>query len=111
MCQEASWPGNVRELANAVAAAVIRAHGEGSESVLPRHIFPEPEDVPGTRTLSFQEETRRFQRRLLQDALQECTWNISKTAQRLGIARSHMYNLMSLHELERRKGPKGKNNG
>ncbi|MCG8423181.1 MAG: sigma-54-dependent Fis family transcriptional regulator [Proteobacteria bacterium] len=104
MCREASWPGNVRELANAIAAAVIRTHGEGCESVLPRHIFPEPEDEKeGRRRISFQEETRRFQRRLLQDALEEGQWNISKTAQRLGIARSHMYNLMAAHGLDRRK--------
>ncbi len=107
VCQEASWPGNVRELGNAVAAAAIRAHGEGSDSVLPRHIFPEPEDeTNGAKRLSFQEETRRFQRRLLQDALEESSWNISKTAQGLGIARSHMYNLMAAHNLERRKEAK-----
>lgn len=102
MCQETSWPGNVRELANCIAAAVIRAHGEGSDCVQPRHIFPEPDDVEnGLQPLNFQEETRRFQRRLLLDALEETRWNVSKTAQRLGIARSHMYNLMSGHNLER----------
>jgi Nif-specific regulatory protein len=51
--------------------------------------------------LTFQEATRRFQRKLLEEALNESGWNVSGTARRLGLARSHLYDLINAHGLQR----------
>jgi len=51
--------------------------------------------------LEYREATRRFQRRYLLDVLTDCDWNIAEAQRRLGIARSQIYNLISLFELKR----------
>lgn len=97
------WPGNVRQLAHALEAAAIRAAGEGVARVERRHVFPgvrdgEPE-IDGVRT--FQEATREFQRELLRTTLEETRWNVTETARRLDLARSHVYNLIKSLDIER----------
>ena len=52
--------------------------------------------------VTFQEQTRRFQARLLRDTLEETGWNIAETARRLDLARSHVYTLIRAFGLERR---------
>ncbi len=47
------------------------------------------------RKLGWQEVTRQFQRLLLDRALAECEGNVTKAAQCLGIARSHIYNVIA----------------
>ncbi len=93
----AAWPGNVRQLENAVEAAVIRAFGEGAEEVSRRHMFPQSAENQSAETdaeATFQEATGRFQKELVSRVLRETDWNISETARRLGLARSHVYNLI-----------------
>jgi len=51
--------------------------------------------------VSFQEGTRRFQRDLLCRTLDETDWNITETARRLDLARSHVYNLIRAFGLMR----------
>ena len=53
--------------------------------------------------LTFQEATRLFQRDLLVHTLEDTRWNVAEAARRLGLARSHVYNLIALHELKRRR--------
>jgi Nif-specific regulatory protein len=102
--EAAEWPGNVRQLANAVEAAVIRAAGGGASRVEQRHIFPAAAESAGDEeeeTPTFQEATRRFQRGLLSQILEETGWNVTETARRLDLARSHVYNLIRAFEFER----------
>jgi Nif-specific regulatory protein len=103
-CQEAPWTGNVRELAHAVEAAVIRAHGEGLQSLCTEHLFPDRLDRRRDAVESFQEATRRFQAGYLQAALDRNDWNIAETARQLDLARSHIYNLIRGYALQRRAG-------
>jgi Nif-specific regulatory protein len=106
-CREADWPGHVRQLANAVEAAVIRAHGEGAERVEAKHVFPtmaraEAYESPTEESESpagFQEATRRFQREYVLEALERNDWNVTETARQLGLARSHLYNLINAYAL------------
>lgn len=101
-CRDAAWPGNIRELANAVEAAVIRAHGDGSSRLERHHLWPEfLADPDESDALSFQDATRRFQRSFLSDALERGQWNIARVARELGLTRSHMYNLIHGHGLRR----------
>lgn len=89
------WPGNVRQLAHAVEAAVIRATGERARSIEYHHLFPRAEDTPDHASrMSFQEMTRRYQARLLQEALEANGWNVALVAERLDLARSHLYTLI-----------------
>src|SRR5262249_515440 len=101
--ENAEWPGNVRQLSHALQVAVIRASLAGASAVERRHLFPsvtnEPDDAPSG--LSFQELTRRYQRQILTETLEATGWNISETARRLDLARSHVYNLIQAFELSR----------
>ncbi len=98
------WPGNVRELEHVIEAGVIRAAMKNAAQLDARMLFPdsdseESEDV----SRSFHEETRRFQKELLQRALKETDWNITETARRLDLARAHVYNLIKSFGLARRQ--------
>jgi Nif-specific regulatory protein len=99
--QDEPWPGQIRELANVVEAGAIRAAAEPSTVVRPQHLYParaEPsEDVP----LDYREATRRFQRRFVLDVLTEHDWDIAAATRLLGVARSHLYNLISTFDLKR----------
>ena len=113
----AEWSGNVRQLAHAIEAASIRAAGTGSLQVETTHVFPSARAtvVAGSRApdgdgdaiaieadgLTFQEATRRFQAKLLQNALEAVDWNVGDVARRLEIARSHVYALIRGFDIER----------
>ena len=104
--QAGEWPGNVRELEHAVEAAAIRAAGEGAQVIEPRHVFPTAEpSTELTGELSFRDATRWFQRELLERTLREHEWNIAEVARRLGLARSHVYNLIRAFEIGRADVP------
>jgi Nif-specific regulatory protein len=122
LAEDAEWPGNVRQLANAVEAAAISAASEGLLYIEPSHLGLEVEsdDPTGEEQLSFQQQTFRFQGRLLKKVLETTGWNIAETAQRLDLARSHIYNLIKSHGFQRRQssspdgagpGPSGPNGG
>jgi Nif-specific regulatory protein len=102
--EAAEWPGNLRQLDHAIEAATIRAAGEGVAQIELRHVFPdaaasaEVDDGP----VSFQEATRRFQREILLKTLEETEWNVTETAKRLDLARSHVYNLINGFGLDRK---------
>ena len=85
------WPGNVRELRNMVERLVIMA---------PRDVI-DAEDVPAplrpkeivgeTRERTLREARDNFERAYIQAELRANDWNMTRTAERLGIERSHLY--------------------
>jgi Nif-specific regulatory protein len=98
----AQWPGNVRQLQHAIEAAVIRAVGDGGRRVERHHLFAEASaTVASPEALTFQEGTRRFQKAMLRDALEASDWNVLAVAERLNLARSHVYNLIRAFALTR----------
>jgi len=97
----AEWPGNVRQLAFTVERAVIRAAGEGATEVRRLHVFPDGAEAEAPSEMGFQEATRRFQAEFLSQTLSDCDWNVTESAKRLEIARSHVYNLINAFGLER----------
>jgi Nif-specific regulatory protein len=102
----AEWPGNIRQLAHAVEAAVIRAGGSGARSIERTHLFPGAPAAPTAEPspdVTFQEATRLFQEQLLRRHLDETNWNVTQTAERLDLARSHVYNLIKAFGLEKKK--------
>ena len=101
MLQDEPWPGQVRELANTIEAGTIRACAEGSAVLRPHHLFPTRAAAATDDALDYREATRRFQRRYLLDVLTEHDWDIAATTAALGVARSHLYNLISAFDLKR----------
>jgi Nif-specific regulatory protein len=99
----AEWPGHVRQLAHTVEAALIRAASHGASGIGREHVFPGRASAEGgpVESITFQEETRRFQARLLRETLEHTGWNIAETARRLDLARSHVYTLIRAFGLER----------
>ncbi len=103
--EAAEWPGNVRQLANVVEAAVIRAASAGAEQLESHHLFPDQRTGSGggaPAAASFQEQTRRFQAALLLETLEAADWNVADAAERLDVARSHVYKLIRAFGLQRR---------
>jgi len=96
-----AWPGNVRELENSVEHAVVLAKGGQIEpSDLPETIHaivsPESTGRPETNpspTLSGNEEV------LVRQALEECSWNKTEAAARLGISRSTLYEKLKKYKI------------
>ena len=92
----AEWPGNVRQLGHAVEAAVIRAAGKASTTIEREHLFPQRAKNSAERreAVTFQQATRQFQEQLLRETLRETSWNVSRAADKLDVARSHIYTLI-----------------
>jgi len=89
------WPGNVRELGNAVERAVVVGK---SRKILPQDlpIFrPEYVSSPPGRTL------REVEKAHLESVLNETQWNVSKSAEILGIDRSTLYDKIKRHDLRK----------
>ncbi len=101
--EAAEWPGNLRQLEHLVEAGAIRAAGLGASQIERLHLFPDegPSEAAEDGTTTFQEATRRFQAELLRRCLEETGWNLSETARRLDVARSHVYKLISAFGIER----------
>ena len=98
---EGAWPGNVRELENALARGWAVALSEGAPVIDPRHLFPERAAESDAAPVTYEDALRRFQARFLKEALEESGWNVSETARRIGLARSHVNDLLKAHGLAR----------
>jgi Nif-specific regulatory protein len=101
--QAAEWPGNIRQLENAVERAVVHCAGQQRVVIERGDLFP---DSPTTSSsdptdMTFQAATRRFQQTLIERVLNETNWNVAETAERLDLARSHIYNLIRAFGLTR----------
>jgi Nif-specific regulatory protein len=99
--EEAEWPGNVRQLENTLQRGWAVALSENAEAIEAAHLFPGRPKSAGAAELSYQDATRAFQSRYLRDALSATDWNVSETARRIGVARSHLNDLMRAHGLTR----------
>jgi two-component system nitrogen regulation response regulator NtrX len=87
------WPGNVRELRNMVERLVIMVPGEsiGAED-LPPPLRPkvDPQAAAGEGK-PLKEARDSFERAYILAELRAQDWNMTRTAERLGIERSHLY--------------------
>ena len=102
----ADWPGNIRQLENSLEGAIIRAHAEGAGEVERGHLFPNAINSAGDSQseLGWTDATRNFQRDFLLETLRGADWNITQVARQLGLARSHVYTLISSLEIKRGEG-------
>ena len=90
------WMGNVRELENTIEHAVVLAKGKSVEGVdLPLLVTGQTAKGPPAagKTITGNEA------RLLKEVLEECNWNKTEAAQRLGISRSTLYEKIKKYQL------------
>ncbi len=102
--EASEWPGNVRQLENALARGWARALAEKAPRIEPEHLFPGRASTSSEESAGaagYQEATRRFQRRLLEETLSACEWNVSEASRRLELSRSHLNELIRAHGLTR----------
>jgi two-component system nitrogen regulation response regulator NtrX len=89
------WPGNVRELKNLVERLVIMCP---SQKIEPHHLPPElfrgASKSPQKPYESLQEARSAYEREFVLRKLEENRWNMTKTADALGLERSHLYRKM-----------------
>src|SRR6266436_71835 len=95
------WPGNVRELRNMVERLVIMTPGDviGADH-LPAPLRPKaatPAGEAGERSL--RDARENFERAYILAELRANDWNVTRTAERLGIERSHLYRKLKAYNL------------
>ena len=87
------WPGNIRELRNMVERLVIMTSGDtiGPDD-LPAPLRPKDAAALGAEgQRSLKEARDGFERAYILAELRAHDWNMTRTAERLGIERSHLY--------------------
>ncbi len=116
------WPGNVRELKNVIERMVIlsdgdldlpdvppevRGHDDGSDDAdeADAGLRPLVELAEGAidlpQGLSLKEFREAVERVFIRRRLQELGWNVSRTAESLGIERTHLHKKMRLLGIQR----------
>jgi two-component system nitrogen regulation response regulator NtrX len=99
------WPGNIRELRNLVERLVIMTQAKEVQA----EDIPAPFNKQGdaetalTSTLkagSFKEARENFEKAFLASKLHEFKWNISQTADAIGIERSNLHKKIKAYGLE-----------
>ncbi len=104
------WRGNVRELNNVVERLLILSDGDEIVAADVDRLVRSTEErddafVEMMHTSdSFGEFKEKAEKRYIEMKLAEFDWNVSKTAEAIGIQRSHLYNKINKYELEREGG-------
>jgi len=103
LLQSYPWPGNVRELKNWVERACILSSSE----VIDSSVFEgfEEGEVSETDVIGFDDKSLRaartaFEKRFIQRMLKENKGNISRTAQMIGLERSHLHKKIKTYHIE-----------
>lgn len=92
LLQEYNWPGNVRELRNLIERIVIM---NPQMRIDARHIpLPVNRRAPAESFSSLQEVREAAEREYILKKLDETKGNVSRTAELLGLERSHLYRKM-----------------
>jgi two-component system nitrogen regulation response regulator NtrX len=95
------WPGNVRELRNMVERLVIMTPGDViGPDALPAPLRPRDPGGAGEDTLqekTLKEAREAFERAYIVAELRAHDWNMTRTAEKLGIERSHLYRKLKIY--------------
>jgi DNA-binding NtrC family response regulator len=102
------WPGNVRELRNVCERLAIMSGDRITAADLPEHVRPRPAaPPPGTGDLSrygqvpLRELRDLVERDYILRKLEEHDWNVTQTAQALGLERTNLHKKIRQHGLSR----------
>ncbi|MEX0609972.1 MAG: sigma-54 dependent transcriptional regulator [Balneolaceae bacterium] len=105
--QQREWSGNVRELQNAVERlGILSSQDEITEEVVNKVLMERRLDGNNIERIAegienFQDFKETAERIFLVKQLEKHDWNISQTAEAVGIQRSHIYNKMKKYNIER----------
>lgn len=97
------WPGNVRELANAIERAVIYCNGR---QLLPEHFPEEVRTATMTPAADFSLQLSssslpEIEAKVIREVLKAKQWNLSQTAEALGIARGTLYSKIKSYGIKK----------
>jgi two-component system, NtrC family, nitrogen regulation response regulator NtrX len=96
------WPGNVRELRNMVERLVIMTAGDMvAPDDLPAPLRPKSvaQAALDGRDTTLKEARDNFERAYILAELRAHDWNMTRTAERLGIERSHLYRKVKTYKI------------
>jgi len=100
------WTGNVRELRNVMERLVIMSNDRITEQDVNNFAIPRKrKDKDGSiyeGYEKFQDFKDHVEKEFILKKLEMHSWNISKTAEAIGIQRSHLYNKMDKYGIERK---------
>ncbi|HLC21662.1 MAG TPA: sigma-54 dependent transcriptional regulator [Candidatus Methylomirabilis sp.] len=97
------WPGNVRELRNVIERMVIMV---AAKTIQPFDLAPSLRHGGVKREAwpahdgTLREARSRFEREFILRRLEENQWNVTRTAERLGIERSNLHRKMRAYGIE-----------
>ncbi len=100
------WPGNVRELKNLIERLVIMSPGAViKRSDLPQDISNVPTDDKKAMAIaedlpdSYKEAKEIFEAQFLIEKLKKNNWNISRTAEEIGLERSNLHRKIKYYQI------------
>lgn len=94
------WPGNVRELQNVLARAATLARGRLIVvDDLRRPASTSAASAISNESLVLKEILAETERRVIAEALSQCSWNRTRAAQMLGISRRQLFDKIRQYEL------------
>jgi len=106
------WPGNIRELKNLIERLSILVQ----EDVICAHHLPENilhivsekfdslgEDYASFSTITLKEARNHFEKTFILEKLEENEWNVSRTAEKLAIERSHLHRKLKSYQIDTRR--------
>ena len=86
-----SWKGNVREIKNFAERLAVFSDGGVATADMIRRFLPSEGAAGIPSELDYREAEKQFQKKYLQYQLEIHGWNISKTAQDVGLSRKTLY--------------------
>lgn len=108
-----NWPGNVRELKNIIERLAIMTQDDVIDvSALPAEIRMaadketkiKPDHSITMDYSDFKEAREVFEREFIRTKLEENEWNVSKTAEEIGLERSNLHRKIKNYSIEVEKG-------
>jgi two-component system nitrogen regulation response regulator NtrX len=89
------WPGNVRELRNLIERLMIVVPHDKIEPLhLPAELFRSSSRMPQAPNATLHEARNAYEREFILRKLEENQWHMTRTAETLGLERSHLYRRM-----------------
>ena len=100
------WPGNVREIKNVIERLQIMTRGDQVTADDVRLTLKGPaKEVDGAffAVDDFREAKEEFEREFITRKLNDCDWNVTRTAELIGVERSHLHRKIKAYGIENRR--------